>query len=292
MLPTPDVGVPLVSTHLPINGARLHVMQAGDPNGELVILLHGFPEFWYGWRQQIAALADAGLCVWIPDQRGYNLSEKPGGIDAYQIGTLAADVVGLIDAAGSPQAYLVGHDWGAMVAWQTAISHPERVRRLGILNVPHPFAFQQAIFSRPEQLLRSWYFGMLQIPWLPEGMFLLGDGNLAAAALTATSRPGTFTDADIAQYVQAWKQPGAATGMINWYRAVVQRRPTYTADMRVRVPTQIIWGARDAALSLSLAQASADLCDDVRLNVIETATHWVHHEEPAQVNAILTAFLK
>jgi len=128
------------------NGVRLHIAEGGPADGPLVLLLHGFPEFWYGWRKQIPALMEAGFHVVAPDQRGYNLSDKPRGIDAYRVGVLAGDAFGLMDAFGHERASVVGHDWGAAVAWRMALQRPERVERLGIINVPHPLvlAFVQA----------------------------------------------------------------------------------------------------------------------------------------------------
>lgn len=275
------------------NGVKLHVAQAGDPRGELVILLHGFPEFWYGWRAQIDYLARAGYWVWAPDQRGYNLSEKPRGIDAYKISTLAADIAGLIDAAGREQAYVAGHDWGAAVAWTVAIRYPERVKKLAILNVPHPQIMLRTLSSSVGQLLKSWYIGFFQLPWLPELLNSMGEYRLTAQALIRSSQPGTFTDADIARYIEAWQQPGAMTAMVNYYRAMGQRQAdstVFTRDPRVTVPTLIMWGAQDAFLQREMAQASVTLCDDARLVYFEDATHWVQHEKAGEVNALLSEF--
>ncbi|MEO8394191.1 MAG: alpha/beta hydrolase [Chloroflexota bacterium] len=274
------------------NGVTLHVAQAGDKDAPLVILLHGFPEFWYGWHAQITFLAQHGYRVWAPDQRGYNLSDKPAGIDAYRIGTLAEDVIGLIDAAGRESAYVVGHDWGAGVAWMTAITYPERVKKLVILNVPHPVALRETFRTQPKQWLKSFYIGIFQIPWLPERLLTFGDGMGAAQMLILSSNPRTFSDADFTQYIRAWKQPGAMNAMLNWYRAMVQRTPPMPADPRVHVPTLIIWGARDVALSREMAQLSVEQCDDARLVMFEQASHWVQHEETHQVNALLADFLK
>ncbi len=274
------------------NGISLHVAQAGPEDGELVILLHGFPEFWYGWLRQIGFLAAHGYRVWAPDQRGYNLSDKPAGIDAYRYATLVADVIGLIDASGREQAYLVGHDWGAAVAWATANSHPDRLKKLAILNVPHPLVFYETLRSSRTQMLRSLYFGFFQIPRLPEFLMTVGDGVLGTQMLFLSSHPRTFSDAEIAEYLRAWKQPGAMTAMINWYRAVVQRAPQMPANPRITVPTLVVWGAEDVALSVDMAQKSVDLCDDGRLVLFEDATHWVHHDKPEQVNALLADFLR
>lgn len=268
-------------------GVTLHVVQAGPVDGPLIILLHGFPEFWYGWRHQINALAEAGFCVWVPDQRGYNVSDKPTGVAAYSIDTLADDVVGLIDAAGRKKAAIVGHDWGAAVAWWTAVVYPERIERLVTLNVPHPMVMKQFARRNPGQLLRSWYIGFFQIPRLPEILSRLGNWAVPVRTLRKSSRPGTFTDADLQQYRIAWSQPGAFTAMINWYRASLQKPPARQPSIRITVPTLLIWGVRDQFLKREMAPLSIDLCDNGRIVFVENATHWVHHEEADQVNKLL-----
>ncbi|GAB4026527.1 alpha/beta fold hydrolase [Spirosoma koreense] len=277
----------MTQTFVDTNGVRLHVVQAGPANGPLVILLHGFPEFWYGWRHQIEALAEAGFQVWAPDQRGYNLSDKPTGVDAYQIDTLAADVVGLIQAAGRQKAVVVGHDWGAAVAWWTATVYPERVERLVALNVPHPAIMQRFTLRHPGQLLRSWYIGFFQMPWLPEALCRFGNWAMLVRTLQKSSRPDTFNDADFREYRAAWSQPGALTAMINWYRAALRKPPSRRAEVRVKVPTLIIWGVQDQFLKRELAQASLTLCDNGRVVFFEKATHWVQHEEAKRVNELI-----
>lgn len=265
----------------------LHVVQAGPVDGPLVILLHGFPEFWYGWKHQIKPLADAGYRVWVPDQRGYNRSGKPKGIGAYTIDTLAADVVGLIDAAGQQKAVIVGHDWGAAVAWWTAATYPQRVERLVVLNVPHPAVMKRFASRNVGQMLKSWYIGFFQLPVLPEVLSRLGNWSIMARTLRSSSRPGTFSDADIAQYKQAWSQPDAFRAMVNWYRAALQRPPTRHGPIRITVPTLLIWGARDQFLKRDMAQPSIDLCDNGRVVFFENATHWVQHEEADRVTELI-----
>lgn len=289
---TLDIGIELEHRMILTNGVNLHVTQAGSPDSELVILLHGFPEFWYGWHRQIAALARAGFWVWAVDQRGYNLSEKPRGIDAYRLNTLCDDIAGLIAASGRDHVYLVGHDWGALVAWTVAIRYPELLRKLVILNVPHPGVFKQMLRTNPQQMVRSLYAGFFQLPLLPESLLMFGDGLGAARLLISTAQPGTFTDADIAQYTRAWRQPGAMTSMLNWYRAATRHMEDVPDLERVRVPTLMIWGAQDPALVRANAQPSIDLCDDGRLIFFENATHWVQHEKPDDVNRLLVEFLR
>lgn len=274
------------------NGINLHVVQDGPSAGRLVILLHGFPEFWYGWRRQIPYLAAAGYRVWAPDQRGYNLSDKPEGIAAYTLDELAADVIGLMDAAGQEKAFVVGHDWGAAVAWWVAAKYPERVARMVVLNVPHLSVMKAHVRRSLAQMRKSWYVLFFQLPWLPERLARQRNWNAAVQSLRLSSRPGTFTDRDLDTYRQAWSQPKAYKSMLNWYRAVLRKPSVPPASPRIRVPTLLIWGAQDRYLGREMAQPSIDLCDDGRLVFIEGATHWVQHEEPDRVNSLIDGFLR
>ena len=267
------------------DGANLAVDVQGE--GTLVLFVHGFPEGPASWNAQVAALTAAGYRTAVLHNRGYGLSDKPTEVEPYSMLRLSKDVVEVAAALTDEAVVLVGHDWGAAVAWYTALTAPERVRKLSILNVPHLKVMLEMVRTNPVQMLRSWYIGYFQIPALPEMALTAFDGLMGAQALLGSSRPGTFRDADIARYVKAWKQPGAATGMLNWYRAIVQYPPHLPEDVRVHVPTLIIWGARDRFLSREMAQASVELCTDGRLVMIEEATHWVQHEEAGRVNALL-----
>lgn len=283
--------------YIKTNDIHLHTILAGDPQGEPILLLHGFPEFWYGWRAQIDALAQAGFRVIVPDQRGYNLSDKPPHVKDYAIDTLAGDVVGLIDALGYDKVTLVGHDWGAAVAWWVATLYPNRLHRLAILNVPYPpLMFEQIRSGNYGQLLKSWYIGFFQIPVLPEALLTFNNHASAVRALQSSSRKGTFTPEDLALYRQAWSQPNAVKSMLNWYRAALRRGDSsglsYNANHKNPVPTLILWGENDAFLSPELAQMSADLCEDVRLVYFKKTTHWIQHERPEKVNEHLINFAR
>jgi pimeloyl-ACP methyl ester carboxylesterase len=274
------------------SGLRLRVAQAGPSSGPLVILLHGFPEFWYGWRKQIPALADAGFHVWSPDQRGYAASDKPPQVADYTLDKLAGDVAGLIAAAGRQRAAVVGHDWGGAVAWWLAANNPELVERLVILNVPHPQVMSRMIFTNPRQTLRSWYMFAFQIPWLPEWAARQNDWQPVVKGMQSSSRPGTFTDTDFEHYRQAWSQPGAYTAMLNWYRALFRYGALPPRNRRVIPPTLILWGKQDKFICPTGAEASLALCDNGQLVVYETASHWIQHEEPDDVNRRIVEFLR
>ena len=268
----------------------LHVVEAGPADGPPVMLLHGFPEFWYGWRHQIGALADAGHRVIVPDQRGYNLSDKPAGVAAYDLDVLAADIIGLADALGLGEFALVGHDWGASVAWWLAQHHGARLRCLTVMNAPHPAVWRHAMEHDPEQRRLSRYVRVLAMPVLPEFMMRLGRFKALGDALNAAVTP--LNEADLARYRDAWSQAGALTAMVNWYRAFLKRRFSPPEAGSIAVPTQILWGARDRYAQVSLAEASRALCSCAALTVLPDATHWVQHDEADRVNAAVSEFLR
>jgi epoxide hydrolase 4 len=263
----------------------MHAAAAGPDDGPLVILLHGFPEFWYSWRHQIGPLAAAGYHVVTPDLRGYNLSERKPPYDAE---TLARDVGELIGACGRTRAFIVGHDWGGIVAWQLAIQRPDLVARLAIVNIPHPAAMSNSIRQgNLRQLVRSWYVFFFQLPFIPEWLLSRGNFRLMRRSLEMTSRSGTFTSRDIARYVESWARPGALAGMLGPYRALRrtrQFRRGVDGSARVVVPTVILWGERDVALGPELAEESLKWLDDGRLIRFPDATHWLHMEFPDTVN--------
>lgn len=286
------LNIPHETRFIETNGVRLHVLLAGPENGTPVILLHGFPEFWRGWLKQIEPLSAAGYRVIVPDQRGYNLSDAPKNVSAYALDELSKDIVGILDHFGIEQTYLVGHDWGAAVAWTVAIQYSERVKKLGILNVPHPAVMMKFIGKNPKQMLKSWYIGFFQIPGLAD--WLMGLGNFAGAInmLRASGKPSTFSESDLDEYRKAYANSGGLTGMINWYRALMRFRPAMPRDVRVKMPVLILWGKNDVALSYEMAEESLRYCEDGRLVAFEHATHWVQHDEAESVNRALLDFFK
>jgi epoxide hydrolase 4 len=274
------------------NGIHLHIAEAGSTDGDLLFLLHGFPEFWYGWRNHIGRFAAAGFRVVVPDQRGYNLSDKPKGVAAYDLDQACGDIVGLADRLGRKTFSIVGHDWGAAVGWWTATRHADRLERLAVLNAPHPAVWSEAMQNNPAQRRKSWYVRFFGIRYLPE--LLLRQRNFLALSRSFNDVivPEAFTQSDLSRYRAAWSQPGALTSMINWYRALLRKQLPASEQLRVRVPTLVIWGAQDAFAERELAEASARLCDNARVTYLERSTHWVQHDEPERVGDLLLAFLK
>ena len=282
--------LPGVESTYRVTDVELHVVAAGDPADPLVVLLHGFPDFWYGWRHQIPALAEAGYRVVVPDQRGYNLSEKPDGLDAYRLSTLSGDVAALVAAEGRERAHVVGHDWGAAVAWDLALRHPDRLDRLGIINVPHPTVMRRTLRSNPRQMVRSWYMLLFQLPRLPEWALGRNGATGVADVLEQSSHPDAFTDEDIARYRRAFQHEGAVRGAVNWYRALARRRddPPRTD---VGAPTLVLWGDQDDALLPEMADESLEYCEQGRLERFPAASHWVKDERPAAVTESLVDHL-
>lgn len=280
-----------------LSSLSLHVVQAGPVDGELVVLLHGFPEFWYGWRKQIVPLAEAGFRVVVPDQRGYNLSGKPVGVSAYALPKLVGDVAGLVSSLGREKCRLVGHDWGAAVAWETALAYPNLLERLVILNVPHPDVMVRFLGRRWEQTRKSWYIFAFQLPRLPEWLIRRRDFAALQRALTASADPEIFSAQDLDAYREAWAQPGALTAMLNWYRAAFRAglrqiiKPGGQQLRRVQPPTLMLWGKHDVALSWEMAEPSIKLCEQGELVMFENATHWVQHDEAQAVTQHLLTFL-
>ncbi len=267
----------------------LHYVEVGS--GPLIVLLHGFPEFWYGWRQQIKPLAAAGFRVVAPDMRGYNLSSKPDGVAAYSTDQLTADIRGLIHERGAESALLVGHDWGGSVAWATAMQHPEVVDRLAILNAAHPRKLSQGL-HHPGQLRRSWYFFFFDLPDLPESLVRADHWRFFRHFLR-DARPGALTPQDMDRYIEAWSQPGAASGMINYYRNSVRQSPRQAEAQLppIQARTLVIWGEGDRYLSPELAEPDHDDVPNLdRVERLPDASHWVHHDEPERVTQLLAGF--
>ena len=271
-----------------IGDQRMHYVEAG--HGPLVMLLHGFPEFWYGWRRQIEPLASAGFRVVAPDLRGYNLSSRPADVAAYEAGPLVADISGLIHERGADSALLVGHDWGGTVAWDTAMAQPDAVDRLVILNAAHPRKLSQGL-HHPEQLRRSWYFFFFATPDLPESVVQANHWHFFRHFLR-DAKPA-LTPAETERYIQAWSQEGAATGMINYYRSSVRanQKQALAALRPIQAPTLVIWGQRDRYLGQDLAEPDRDDVPNLAgVERLPDASHWAHHDEPERVNQLMIDF--
>ncbi|GAB3699680.1 epoxide hydrolase EphM [Spirosoma flavus] len=277
------------SRRLQTNGLALHVVEAGPADGPLLILLHGFPEFWWAWRHQITTFAEQGYRVVVPDLRGYNSSDAPQHVADYRLDTLVNDVLALADLYRADRFYLVGHDWGGIIAWAVGAAHSERLFRLVIMDAPHLDSWTWPVLIRSTQMLRSSYVAFFQLPWLPETLLSAFGFAWLRATLERSARPGTFRPDDLDQYVAAWSHAGSLRAMLNYYRALRKRKkPDQPA--RIRCPTLILWGERDSFLEHHVARASLALCDNGNLLIVPRTTHWLHHEEPARVNAEIIRF--
>ena len=255
----------------------------------LVVMLHGFPEYWWSWREQLRALAAAGFWAVAPDMRGYDESDKPEGVGAYDIDKLVGDVAGLIRALGREKAVVVGHDWGGFVAWHFAQQHPEMLDRLAILNIPHPLMMQRGL-QTARQLRKSWYIFFFQLPGIPERLVARDDFAAVRKMFAADGLPREA----IEHYVDAFRVPGAATSAINYYRAAMRRLVRWDVPKAkpIERPVLVLWGDRDRALGKELAEPPKRFVPNARVVHFPNATHWLQEDAPDEVNRRLVAFVR
>jgi pimeloyl-ACP methyl ester carboxylesterase len=271
-----------------LNGIRMHYVRAGS--GPLLLLLHGFPDFWFSWRRQIPLLAERFTVV-APDQRGYNETDKPGW--GYSVDVLVADIVELIQALGHERAFVAGHDWGGAVAWALAIARPHRVERLAVINAPHPAIFTERLRDSPRQLLRSSYMGFFAMPALPE--LVLGANNYEPLMhmIRRDLPDGAISGAELEAYRAAIATPGALTAALGWYRAAARQGANgllAESAARCEVPTLQIWSDQDPYLGPEVFAGTERFVPDLTALQIPGAGHWVHQWAPTQVNDALLEF--
>jgi pimeloyl-ACP methyl ester carboxylesterase len=273
------------------NGVKLHYVTQGE--GPLMVMLHGFPEFWYSWRHQIPEFAQDYTVV-APDLRGYNDSDKPQAISAYAMTELVRDVEGLIQELGYESCVLVGHDWGGAIAWNFAYAHPEQVDRLIVMNIPHPAKFGEGL-QTPQQLLRSWYIFLFQLPLVPEWLLQWNDYRAIAAAFEGMLvDQSAITPAELEAYKDAAAKRGALTGMVNYYRCAFQELLELTRMQwrQLEVPTLMVWGENDTALGKELTYGTEAYVCDLQIRYIPNCSHWVQQEQPQSVNRYMREFLQ
>jgi pimeloyl-ACP methyl ester carboxylesterase len=268
---------------------RLHAVEAGS--GPLVVLLHGFPEFWWSWRHQIPALAAAGFHVVAPDLRGYNLSDRPTRVADYGLRHLTADVAGLIRAMDERKAHVVGHDWGGGIAWEFAMLYPHMLERLAILNAPHPVRLQQAFLRSFSQLKKSWYMLYFQIPELPE-RFLAADDFKNLRRSLSLGRSGRVPLEQIQPYVDAARRADGLRGALHYYRAMMRSLVTgrLPKPEPIDAPVLVLWGEKDPFLGKELAQPPSSWVKNARVELLPNASHSVQLDESEQVGALLAQF--
>lgn len=271
-------------------GVTLQTVVQGPEDGPLVVLLHGFPESATEWRKLIPPLAEAGYRVLAPDQRGYGDSDKPEGVDAYQLDRLAEDAIALAARQGRERFSVVGHDWGAAVVWHLLSRFPDRLDRAAVLNVPHPAVLLRTLRDDPEQRKRSAYIALFRKKGWAEFLLKLFGFRMLKKAFASARRP--YPDTVLQNYRGQWSQPGALTGMLNWYRALDPKTVRDPGPGGIATPVLILWGDKDVALTPATADASAAMCADVRLRRFPEASHWLPNDEPEAVAAEVLAFLR
>jgi pimeloyl-ACP methyl ester carboxylesterase len=268
------------------NGLTFDVVDAGPSDGDPVVLLHGFPQDSTAWSGVSPALHQHGLRTLAPDQRGYSPMARPRGRSQYRLRETTADVLALLDAAGLESAHVVGHDWGGMVAWALGAWHPDRVRTLTALSVPHPAAMAKAMVTS-DQALRSYYMGVFQLPLLPELLMLAGNG----AALRRTLHQGGLPDSVADHYVSRMREPGALSAALGWYRAIPLG--AREAVGKVRVPTLHVWSTGDPFLGRAAIEATAQFVDaPYRLEILDGVPHWIPELAPDRVAELVTAHIR
>lgn len=271
------------------NDIRIHYVTQGT--GSLVVLLHGFPEFWYSWRHQIPFLASLGYTVVAPDLRGYNDSDKP--TKGYNVSTLLRDIVGLIKGLGYEKAVIIGHDWGGVLAWAFAMRYPQMTEKLIGLNAPPPWTYAREMRAW-KQMRKSWYVLFFQLPWLPE--YLLGRNHAAMIARIlrgSAVQKSAFPPEALQRYREAMSKPGALTASLNYYRALV-RHPRANSSLfsaTVSAPTLLIWGTQDIALDIAMTHGLEQWVPNIQVKHIPDSGHWVQQEKPDLVNQYIEEFL-
>ena len=271
------------------DGLPLHLVESGQ--GRLVLFLHGFPEFWYAWRRQLRLFGEVCHAV-APDLRGYNLSAKPAGLEPYRMRCLVGDVEALANALGHERMVLVGHDWGGVVAWAAAIARPDLVERLVIVNAPHPGVFARLLADHPPQIEASRYIAEFLDPGTEDRMLADDARELARWITTYGIAKGFMTAADDRLYRAAWQIPGALTAMLAYYRNRGLSGPRREREaLAVRVPTRVVWGMKDRALTPANLDGLVDYVPDLSVDRVDDAGHWVVHERPERVEAAVRAAL-
>ena len=275
------------------NGMTFEVAACGSGD-RLALCLHGFPEHALSWSRQLPALADLGYLAWAPNQRGYGRSSRPLGVSAYSIDHLVDDVAGLIDASGARETVLIGHDWGAVVAWTLAARRTRPLKALVIMNVPHPMCYLRSLF-RSSQIFRSWYMLFFQLPWFPEWLLSRGHAWLVGEAVRRSSTdPANFSRELLQVFRDNAAQPGALTAMLNWYRALLRggaRRAVRHGFPVIDTPTLMIWGEDDIALSKATTMGTHRYVANLTLRYLPGISHWVQQDAPDAVNRMLAEFL-
>lgn len=276
----------LADRYADLGDVRLHYVESGS--GRCVMFLHGFPEFWYAWRHQLVEFGATCHAV-APDMRGYNLSSKPEGLEPYRMRHLAGDVKALLRALNHERMILVGHDWGGAVAWATALMFPEIVERLVIMNAPHPAIFSRLLAENAQQIAASQYMTDFLDPSTEERLLANDAAEISKWIVTYGIKKGFMNETDGARYRAAWQMPGAMTAMLAYYRAQAESKgaPGDAEALTVRVPTWVLWGMKDRALTPANLEGLENYVPDLRIVRADDADHWVVHQRPDLVSKVV-----
>jgi len=298
-------GTRLNHGYIEVNGASLHYVSAGE--GQTILFLHGFPEFWYMWKRQLTEFGRDRLAVAI-DMRGYNLSDKPEPVEEYSTKCLVDDIRGTLDHfSGGDKSVLVAHDWGGAVAWNFALQYPDYLERLVIINAPHPIVFLRELATGTDQPNASSYMNAFRKPNYERRLSADNYKLLQTAVFESAGRPDAYTQEDRNAYIEAWSRPGAMTGALNYYRAIGAGPPRNESEQKVaaatldrivssrsytvHVPTLVIWGMKDTALLPGNLDGLGEYVPDLRIERIPDGTHWIVCEQPENVNTLIREFI-
>ncbi|XP_053549983.1 epoxide hydrolase 4 [Bombina bombina] len=277
------------------SGLRFHYVAAGERGKPLMLLLHGFPEFWYSWRHQLREFKSEYRVVAL-DLRGYGETDTPTSKDCYKLDCIIVDVKEILDTLGYTKCVLIGHDWGGMIAWLIAICYPEMVTKLIVLSFPHPTVFTEYILRHPSQLIKSGYYFFFQMPWFPEFMYTVNDYKILKDLFTSKAtgirkRGCRFTEEDMEAYLYIFSQPGALSGPLNHFRNIFSCLPL--KHHQVTMPTLLMWGEDDAFVEVEMAELTRVYVKNYfQLSVLSHASHWLQQEQPELVNTLIWTFLE
>jgi pimeloyl-ACP methyl ester carboxylesterase len=281
-------------SYLKLKDIKLHYVENGDKSKPLILLCHGFPEFWFSWRHQLKYFAKTHWVVAI-DMRGYGDSEKPKKISDYDLPILEKDIVEVVRALGKEKCVLVGHDWGGAVSWNVAANNPQVVDKLVILNAPHPHAFQKKVKSSLGQFFKSWYVFLFQLPILPELTIHVQDLDIFRQMFLNANGQCCVSDEDLEAFKYTFSKKGAWTPPLNYYRNVLSAKrivdPNFLSIPKIKCPTLIIWGENDIALSKDLPELTREFVDDIRIEYLARGTHFIQNDMPDEVNKSIQKFV-
>lgn len=283
--------VQIVHEFIHFSDLTFHIAHSGPANGELILFLHGFPENWLAWKKQLLFFGGKGFKAVAVDQRGYNLSSKPKFVYNYRIDLLAVDIYKIVKFFHRKKVILVGHDWGANVAWWTALRFPQLIQKLVIINVPHPLVMKKMMNTNFRQTKSSWYIYFFQIPIIPEFLLSMRKSFLLSVLMTSSAKKNSLKRSLLSYYRHSWNY-SSIHSMINWYRGMKLGSDKKLSSIKVKPDVIILWGLKDSFIRSENIKPTINLCENPRTIIFKYNTHWLIHEAPEKVNTAIFNFLQ